>query len=55
MTNFELSLVILNDMIDHGYFMFGETAEHMIQRSTDDPAWWEKARDWFFQCKGITK
>ncbi len=51
MTNFEISLSILNEMIAHGYYMFGETAEHMIGRTTDDPKFWESARDHFMNFK----
>lgn len=51
MTNFEISLNILNEMIDNGYFMFGETAEHMIGRTTDDPKFWESAKEHFMNFK----
>ena len=53
MTNFEICVEILNDMVNNGYFMFGETVEHMVERVGADPIWWSKARAYFFQSKGI--
>ena len=55
MTNFEISVEILNTMIAGGYAMFGETAEHMIKRTTDDPNFWEMAKANFLGYKKAQK
>ena len=41
MTDRELCIKLLNNMIEHGYHMFGETPEHMVDRLGTDTRMWQ--------------
>jgi len=51
MTDRELCIKLLNNMIEWGYNMFGETPEHMVDRLGPDTRMWQNFYNNFMLSK----